>query len=177
MIDLDEIKRIVSEYQCDFKKNDMAGIIVSYGTFEILRTQYLSYLKEWHNGEIYLYGLLVIRHPLCPDDKAYVINQDVVNDILWSSRFMKPKIQGEMTYAHVYKNMRIAENEFRDFLDLHEDKIAKTKRGCPHIAILNNGEEHHFMSGIVYDQWCRGRTYMIGDVLYRSGFPFKNDWN
>ena len=174
---LDELKKTLSEYHCDFKKHDMAGVIVSHKTFQDILAQHPLGFIETSDGSAYLYGLLVIKHSLCPDDKAYVINQDVVNDILWSSSFMKPKIQGEMTYAHIYKNMRIAEVQFHDFLDLHEDEIAKTKMGCPHTAILKNGDEHHFMSGIVYDQWCRGRTYMIGDVLYRSGFPFKNDWN
>ena len=174
---LDELKKTVSEYQCDFKKNDMAGVIVSHKTFQDLHTQHPLGFVEMSDGSAYLYGLLVIKHPLCPDDKAYLINQDVVNDILWSSSFMKPKRQGEMTYAHIYKNMRIAENEFHDFLDLHEEEIAKTNRRCHHIAILKNGDEHHFMSDVIYDHWCRGRTYMIGDVLYRSGFPFKNDWN
>lgn len=80
---LDELKKAVSEYQCDFKKHDMAGVIVSHKTFQDIRTQHPSGFIETSDGNGYLYGLLVIKHPLCPDDKAYVINQDLVNNFIW----------------------------------------------------------------------------------------------
>ena len=48
---------------------------------------------------------------------------------------------------------------------------------CPNCgADMREGDEHHFLSRAVCDKWCLGKTYMIGDTLYRSGFPFKNDW-
>ena len=86
---VDELKKAVSEYQCDFKKHDMAGVIVSYETFQDIRAQHPLEFIVTSDGDAYLYGLLVIKHPLCPDDKAYVINQDVVNDIIWSQLIMR----------------------------------------------------------------------------------------
>lgn len=81
---LDEVKKAVSEYQCDFKKHDMAGVIVSFNAYQYIRAQHPLEFVAMSDGSAYLYGLLVIKHPLCPDDKAYVINQDMVNDILES---------------------------------------------------------------------------------------------
>ena len=86
---LDELKKAVSEYQCDFKKHDMAGVVVSCKNYQYIRTQHPLGFVEMSDGSVYLYGLLVIRNPLCPDDKAYVINQDVVNDIIWSQSIMR----------------------------------------------------------------------------------------
>lgn len=85
---LDELKKAVSEYYCDFKKLDMAGMIVGPNTYQYIRTQRPLGFVEMSDGSVYLYGLLVIKHPLCPDDKAYLINQDVVNDIIWSQMMM-----------------------------------------------------------------------------------------
>ena len=64
------------------------------------------------------------------------------------------------------------EKEMREIAD----EIEKIKKPSIYIVILKNGDEHHFLSRAVYDRWCRGRTYMIGDTLYRSELPFKNDW-
>ena len=86
---LDELKKYVSEYQCDFKKHDMAGVIVSLNAYQYLRIQHPLGFVAMSDGSAYLYGLLVIKHPLCPDDKAYVINQDVVNDIVLSQLIMR----------------------------------------------------------------------------------------
>ena len=86
---LDELKKAASEYHCDFKKHDMAGVIVSHKTFQDIRTQRPLGFIETSDGDAYLYGLLVIIYPLCPDDKAYVINQDLVNDIVWSQSIMR----------------------------------------------------------------------------------------
>ncbi len=80
---LDELKKTVSEYQCDFKKFGMAGVIVSHKTFQDIRTQHPLGFVETSDGDAYLYGLLVIKDPLCPDDKAYVINQELVNNYIW----------------------------------------------------------------------------------------------
>lgn len=86
---VDELKKAVSEYQCDFKKHDMAVVIVSHKTFQDIRVQHPLGFIEISDDDAYLYGLLIIKHPLCPDDKAYVINQDVVNDIIWSQMMMR----------------------------------------------------------------------------------------
>lgn len=84
-----ELKKPLSEYQCDFKKHDMAGVIVSYKNYQDIHTQHPLGFVEMSDSSAYLYGLLVIKHPLCPDDKAYVINQDLVNDIVWSQSIMR----------------------------------------------------------------------------------------
>lgn len=91
MIILDELKKYIFEYQCDFKKHDMdmAGVIVSYKTFQDIRTQHPLGFIEMSDGSAYLYGLLVIKHSLCPDDKAYIVNQDVVNDFILSQLIMR----------------------------------------------------------------------------------------
>lgn len=81
-----------------------------------------------------------------------------------------------MIYAHIYEYMRDADYFAYRFIDDRHDEIEKIKRPSRYIVILKNGDEHHFLSRAVYDRWSMGRTYMIGDVLYRSGFPFKNDW-
>lgn len=71
--------------------------------------------------------------------------------------------------------MRDADYFAYRFIDDRHDEIEKIKRPSRYIIILKNGDEHHFLSRAVYDRWSMGRTYMIGDVLYRSGFPFKNE--
>ena len=79
---LDELLKAVSEYQCGFKKHDMAGVIVGLNAYQYIRTQHPLGFVEMSDGSAYLYGLLVIKNPFCPDDKAYVINQDLVNNFL-----------------------------------------------------------------------------------------------
>ena len=91
---LDELKKAISEYYGDFKKHDMAGVIVSYKTFQDIRTQHPLGFVEMSDGSAYLYGLLVIKHPLCPDDKAYLINQDLVNDFLWHQSIVRGDSDG-----------------------------------------------------------------------------------
>ena len=86
---MDELKKAISEYQCDFKKHDMAGVIVSHKVFQDIRTQFPLEFFETSDGNAYLYGFLVIKHPLCPDDKAYFINQDLVNNFLWHQLIMR----------------------------------------------------------------------------------------
>lgn len=73
----------------EFKKHDMAGIIVSHKTFQDIRIQHPVEFVEMSDGNAYLYGLLLIKHPLCPDNKAYVINQDLVNNFLWHQSIMR----------------------------------------------------------------------------------------
>ena len=85
---LDELKNVVSGYRCNFKKNDMAGVIVSHKTFQYIQAQHPSEFIVTSDGDAYLYGLLVIKCPVCPDDKVYVINQDVVNDIILNQLLM-----------------------------------------------------------------------------------------
>lgn len=81
-----------------------------------------------------------------------------------------------MIYAHVSMLMTTAYVVSKNFIDNHSDEVKRIKRNGHFIVIMKNGDEHHFLSDVIYDRWCIGRTYMIGDVLYRSGFPFKNDW-
>lgn len=81
-----------------------------------------------------------------------------------------------MIYAHIYEYMRDANYFAYRFIDDRHDEIEKIKRPSGYIVILKNGDEHHFLSRAEYYRWRKGRTYMIDDVLYRSGFPFKNDW-
>ena len=80
-----------------------------------------------------------------------------------------------MIYAHIFEYMSNAHYYACRFIDEHRNEIEKTKRTLTFIVILKNGDEHHFLSRAVYDEWRLGRTYMIDDTLYRSGFPFKND--
>ena len=81
-----------------------------------------------------------------------------------------------MIYAHVSMFMTIAEAEIRNFIDNHNDEIERIKKSGYFIVVMKNGDEHHFLSDAIYGRWCMGRTYMRGDTLYHSGFPFKNDW-
>lgn len=81
-----------------------------------------------------------------------------------------------MIHAHIFEHMRDAHYYAYRFIDEHRHEIEKIKRPSIFIVILKNGDEHHFLSSAVCDKWCRGRTYMIGDTLYHSDLPFKNDW-
>ena len=81
-----------------------------------------------------------------------------------------------MIHAHIFEYMRDAHYYAYRFIDEHRNEIEKIKKPSIYIVILKNGDEHHFLSRAVCDKWCLGRTYMIGDTLYHSGFPFKNDW-
>ncbi|MBP5420853.1 MAG: hypothetical protein J6Y78_00270 [Paludibacteraceae bacterium] len=38
---------------------------------------------------------------------------------------------------------------------------------------LKNGDTHYFMSSYKYSQWCKGRTYFIGNKQYHSGYEMK----
>lgn len=78
-----------------------------------------------------------------------------------------------MIYAHIYEYMRNANYFAYRFIDDHRDEIEKIKRPSRYVVILKNGDEHHFLSRAVYDVWSMGRTYMIGDVLYRSGLRLR----
>lgn len=79
-----------------------------------------------------------------------------------------------MIHCHPFYNMRLACRAFDDFCYTHDDELARTKETHgDFIAILQNGEEHHFMSEIIYPSWCKGRTYMYDQRLYRSGYPLK----
>ena len=81
-----------------------------------------------------------------------------------------------MIYAHVFILMISAEEEFKNFIDNHNDEIERIKRNGHFIVIMKNGDEHHFMSDAIYGRWCMGRTYMRFDTLYRSNLPITNDW-
>ena len=81
-----------------------------------------------------------------------------------------------MIHAHIFEYIRDAYYYAYRFAAEHCNEIEKIKKTSIFIVILKNGDEHHFLGCAVYDKWCRGRTYMIGDTLYRSEFPFKNDW-
>lgn len=79
-----------------------------------------------------------------------------------------------MTYAHVYPDMRIADYEFREFIDDRSD-LCKTAKKCGTIlsVTLYNGDEHHFMSRHVFDRWKMGRDYKFyydEEKVYHSGF-------
>ena len=78
-----------------------------------------------------------------------------------------------MIYAHIFEYMRNAEYYAYRFIDDHHDEIEKIKRPSRFIILLKNGDEHHFLSWAIYDRWCMGRTYMIGDDLYHSGMCVK----
>ena len=77
-----------------------------------------------------------------------------------------------MIHAHIYDYMSTAKVEFRDFLYEHEHEIKKAmwlSGDC--IAILKNGDEHHFLTEAIYYRWSRGRAYMIDNKLFHSGYP------
>ena len=78
-----------------------------------------------------------------------------------------------MIYAHIYEYMQNAHYYACRFVDEHRHEIEKIKRPSRFIILLKNGDEHHFMSWAIYERWCMGRTYMIGDDLYHSGMCVK----
>ena len=62
---------------------------------------------------------------------------------------------------------------WKDFVRENDESIVRaTNRGIP-IAILDNGEEHHFVPNIAFKRWSRGRTYWFYGVLYHSDYPVK----
>ena len=75
--------------------------------------------------------------------------------------------------AHVYWTMRLARKAASDFIRERADEIkAHMTLGGKYRAILNNGEEHYFMSKKAFEKyWMLGRTYYINGVLCHSGYP------
>lgn len=75
-------------------------------------------------------------------------------------------------YCHTVPYIRWAAVFFKDFCDDNKNVIVKTERkGGIMAAVLANGEEHYFMSDFSYNNWCKGRTYILENELYHSGLP------
>ena len=41
------------------------------------------------------------------------------------------------------------------------------------VAELKDGREVWVMPAIEYEQWCKGRTYLLDGERYHSGYPVK----
>ena len=76
-------------------------------------------------------------------------------------------------YCHVFLDSREAVFYADEYIRQHEDEVERVMRTLPRIVTLKNGEKHYFMSEATYRRWRKGRTYYIGDILFRSGYPFK----
>ena len=79
-----------------------------------------------------------------------------------------------MIHCHVYPSNWHAFVKFDSFCDSHNcEVINKRANHEVLIATLRNGEEHYFISETTYNSWCKGRTYMLGQELFCSGYPLK----
>ena len=81
-------------------------------------------------------------------------------------------------YCHISTTMRLAEDEMRDYIRFHKEEVENVSI-MPLFVTCKNGDTHYFMSGNVYERWCRGRTYILKhpldkyDERYHSGLPLK----
>ena len=73
-----------------------------------------------------------------------------------------------MIYCHVAWTMREADFLFRDFVRDNENKLVKISK-INLMTLDKDGNQHHFMSGERYNDWCIGRKYIWNGETYESG--------
>ncbi len=73
------------------------------------------------------------------------------------------------------RDYREASNGVRDFLNLLTEKgLESTVHRTKHDAVIFiDGREVHFVPKYKYHEWCKGRTYWLGDRVYHSGYEVK----
>ena len=77
-----------------------------------------------------------------------------------------------MIIAHVLSNEREADYECRKFLYDNSERVITFSKHEKKIFL--DGEEHYFMGlHSYYNNWCKGRTYMLHGELYHSGYKTK----
>ena len=77
-------------------------------------------------------------------------------------------------YVYVAPSRNAAEFAFKDFITKCCKKLTEvSKNKCE--ALDEFGNRYHFMSEIQYDDWCIGRTYVLGGKLYYSGYMISLD--
>lgn len=82
-----------------------------------------------------------------------------------------------MIYAHVFKYMNRAEVISGRFIAQNYDDIKRVRKMGHIVVELKNGDEHYFMSEVIFDRWKLGRDYMYLDKLYHGYMPISEDVN
>lgn len=61
-----------------------------------------------------------------------------------------------------------------DFLEQNKDNLFKYHNtNLIGVAELKDGREVWVMPAIKYEEWCKGKTYLLDGELYHSGYPVK----
>lgn len=75
-----------------------------------------------------------------------------------------------MDICHVYNTTKEARLAFDEFVWSNaESEYMLLFRNIPYTVVLN-GDNHYFMSDYIYSSWCKGRTYMLNDEMFHSGY-------
>lgn len=80
-----------------------------------------------------------------------------------------------MDICHLYDYERQARIDAREYAKENCENIKRVIFNNSSLIIwTEDGTVHHFMGGIRYFQWSKGRTYMLSDgTMMRSGYPIK----
>ena len=65
---------------------------------------------------------------------------------------------------------------FFNFLEQNKDNLFRYyNTNLIGVAELKDGREVWVMPAIEYEQWCKGKTYLLNGERYHSGYPFKRN--
>lgn len=82
---------------------------------------------------------------------------------------MKYDISDALTIVHVFNTEKEAYCAFWDEVRVHEESIDYITR-IPHKMYMSCGVVHIFMGADVYYKWCKGKTYILNEKIYHSGY-------
>lgn len=80
-----------------------------------------------------------------------------------------------MIICHLNEFEKYADFDFIEFMEKHKRDTIQIIYDDRRMVITDDGNEHIFMGGKRYREWCKGRTYMLNGVLMHSGYPFKKE--
>lgn len=74
--------------------------------------------------------------------------------------------------VHLYDNNKARQKALKDFIYANKDTaiVFDKDRRC-----VGTNELHIFLTGTEYEMWCKGRTYMLDEKSYHSGYEIKAD--
>lgn len=80
-------------------------------------------------------------------------------------------------YVHICYSAKESAFEAKSFIKKHREDIEAAYLDSPGITrvIMKDGITHYFMCDRIYEDWCRGRVYFIGNNKYKSGYILKGE--
>ena len=83
----------------------------------------------------------------------------------------------ELKEVIVCRYARDFKTTFFNFLEQNKDNLFRCHNtNLIGVAELKDGREVWVMPAIEYEQWCKGRTYLLNGECYHSGYPLKKRW-